>query len=99
MGGLSDLTAEEQFRFSCNMLAVYNSFELAYHQYQSGNLHTEIWGKYAYEIPIWISLPGGKGWYAKDSKRYSSEFRKYVAKRLENYTPPAEIPTLGKEDA
>lgn len=52
MGGLSDLTAEEQFRFSCNMLAVYNQFELAYHQYQSGNLHTEIWGKYAYEIPI-----------------------------------------------
>ena len=97
MDGLGDLTAEEELRFSCNMMAVYNQFELAYHQYRSGNLHSEIWHKYAYEIPIWISLPGGKEWYAKDHARYSPEFRKYFTESLLNYAPPAEIPTFGKE--
>ena len=94
--GFDALTPEEELQFNCNMLAIYNQFELAFHQYRRGNLLPEIWNKFAYEIPIWISLPGGSSWYAKDKERYSPEFRKYIDDRLRTYVPPAEIPTLGR---
>ena len=93
--GLGSLTREERFRFNWNMLAIYNQFELAFHQHEAGNLQTIIWEKFAFEIPIWISTPGGKAWYAQDKERYSTKFNAYIAKSLASYTPQATIPTVG----
>ena len=97
--GFAGLTPEERFRFNCNMLAIYNQFELAFHQHEAGNLQTIIWQKFAYEIPIWISTPGGKAWYEQDKGRYSAEFNAYISKSLESYTPAATLPTVGYESA
>ncbi len=97
--GLGSLTPEERFRFNCNLLAIYNQFELAFHQHNDGNLKTVIWEKFAFEIPIWISTPGGKAWYEQDKERYSTEFNAYIAKSLASYTPVSILPTIGYESA
>ena len=97
--GHAALTPEERFRFNAYMLFIYNQFELAYHQFVAGNIDAKIWHKFAYEIPYWLSLPGGKQWYAQDKERYSPEFRDYVASALENYTLPEMLPTMGRSIA
>ena len=87
-GGFAVLSEEERFLFSCYMLSIYNQFELAYHEYQKGNVPAEIWGKYEYEIPIWLSLPGGGDWYEQDRGRYSAAFQEYIANALDSYAAP-----------
>ena len=96
--GFDALTPDERFRFNCNLLAIYNQFELAFHQHREGKLDSVIWEKFAYEIPIWISTKGGQAWYEQDKGRYSAAFNAEIAKRVASYEPVQVIPTVGYEN-
>jgi len=93
--GLSGLSEVDQLQLSAQMMALYHQFDLAYHQYNAGHLEEEIWKKFEYEIPIWISIPLAKEWFERDKARLSKSFVKFVESKVAEVDIVA-VPTLGR---
>jgi len=80
------------------MVGLYHQFDLAFHQYRTGNMESEIYEKFEYEMPIWVSLPFGREWLARDRGRFSKSFLEFLDEKI-NDLPAESIPTLGRSKA
>jgi hypothetical protein len=89
------LSEKEQFRFSTIFFSFMSKYDFAYHQRTADRLDEKFWERTAYEIGVFINLPGANQWWRRDKPRFSLEFAAYVDELLSVSTTPQEVPTIG----
>ena len=90
------ISESERLRLNVRWIALYHHLDGAYHMHKAGQLNVEIWAKFDFEAPLWIStLPWCRSWYETDKQRLSPSFRAYLDARLLEMETPDVIPTVG----
>jgi len=89
------LSETEQFRFSTLFFSFMSKYDFAYHQRITGRLDEQFWERTAYDIRVFLNLPGANRWWHRDKPRYSPEFAAYVDELLSSSKIPQEVPTFG----
>ena len=89
------LSEMEQFRFSTIFFSFMSKYDFAYHQRIAGRLDEKFWERTAYDIRVFLNLPGANHWWRRDKPRYSPEFAAYVDELLSVSATPQEVPTMG----
>ena len=93
------LSNVDQIRLSSHIVTLYHHLDAAFHMHRSGLLDAETWGKFAYEVPLWMNLPFIREWFEAEKLRLTPSFREYVQERLSEPTSLEVMPGFMREAA
>ena len=77
-GNLSELTADEQVRFTFFFLAAFRIFETLYYQNQRGTGDPALWAAELVTMAALLSGPGALEWWKSNPLSFTPEFRSFV---------------------
>ena len=79
---LSELTADEQVRFSFLLLAAFRIFETLYFQNKQGTGDPALWAAERGTMVALLSGPGALEWWESNPLSFTPEFRAYVKQEV-----------------
>jgi hypothetical protein len=81
-GNFSELTADEQVRFSFFFLAAFRIFETLYYQNRQGTGDRALWAAEGGTMIALLSGPGALEWWDSNPLSFTPEFRTYVEREV-----------------
>ena len=81
-GNLTELTADEQVRFSFFFLAAFRIFETLYYQNKQGTGDPALWAAEGGTMIALLSGPGALEWWDSNPLSFTPEFRAYVEREV-----------------